>query len=260
MTVALATAWRPRGEMARFQRLLPTLQEVYPTISISLPPDAPRELSLSLHALPGLFIVQTEDWSWGRHLSLSSALESEMEHIHYTDFDRLLRWVETRPDEWRAVVEKLKQADCLIIGRTPEAYDTHPQALIRTEAISNSVTSFLVGKQMDVSAGSKGFSRSAVEYLLKASPPGRALGTDAEWPVLLHKAGYLIDYLEVEGLDWESADRYQNWAAGAEGQRKAALAYDADPKNWADRVEVAREIVELGIEAALRAAYGNNSK
>lgn len=259
MTVALATAWRPRGELARFQALLPTLARVYSSISICLPPAQLAEIGHALQALPGLDVIVAEDWSWGRHLSLSAAVQSGMGHIHYTDFDRLLRWVETQPEEWQSVVVRLSRADCLIAGRTPAAYATHPQALVRTEAISNAVVSFLLGMPVDVSAGSKGFSRRAAQHLLEHSRPGRALGTDAEWPVLLHQAGFQIEYLEAQGLDWESADRYQILAASSEDQRQAASAYDADSENWAYRVEVAREIVEMGFEAALRAENANKS-
>jgi hypothetical protein len=70
--------------------------------------------------------------------------------------------------------------------------------------------------------------------------------------VLLHRAGFTVDYVQVDGLDWESADRYQHAAAGQEGQRQAVEAYDSDPQNWAHRVAVAAEIVEAGLEAARR--------
>ncbi len=189
------------------------------------------------------------DWSHGRHAALQKALETSAGWIQYADFDRLLRWVETRPEEWRQITMAAGDADCLIIGRTPVAYATHPQALVQTERISNRVISSLLGEEMDVSAGSKVFSRPAAEFLLKNSHPGKALGMDGAWPVLLKRAGFSLRYRSVDGLDWESADRYQDEAAGFEGQRRAAQAYDADPQNWAHRVEVAREIVESGLEA-----------
>jgi hypothetical protein len=123
---------------------------------------------------------------------------------------------------------------------------------VQTEAISNLVISHLVGRTLDVSAGSKGFSRRAAQFLVDNTRPGRALGTDGEWTVLLQRAGFCIDYVQVDGLDWESADRYQAEAADAQGQRLAALAYDAEPRNWEYRLAVAMEIVQAGIEAAER--------
>ena len=94
-------------------------------------------------------------------MALQGALDTSADHIHYADFDRLLRWVETCPAEWQQAVESICQSEYLVIGRTPAAYDTHPSALVQTEAISNLVVSYLVGRTMDVSAGSKGISRQA---------------------------------------------------------------------------------------------------
>lgn len=277
MTISLASAFHPRGEIPRLQKLLPQLRDVYTSICVSVPPTAHADDIRALEKL-NIAVVVTRDWSHGRHASLQLALESSATHIHYTDLDRLLRWVETRPDEWRATVARAQECDCLMIGRTERAYATHPRALIETEAISNLVGSFLLNvidagtrrhgdavtnspyhrvipppRQIaDLSAGSKGFSRRAAGFLIAHSPPGRALGMDAEWIVLLHRAGFAIDYVEVDGLDWESADQFAEQAANADAQRRAAESYDADPKHWARRVAVAMEIVEAGLDAAQR--------
>jgi hypothetical protein len=136
----------------------------------------------------------------------------------------------------------------LIVGRTEAAYQTHPQALVQTEAVSNRVISYFLGQEMDVSAGCKGFSRECVEFILDNTKPERALGADAGWPLTLNLAGYRVDYVQVDGLDWESADRYQERAASADEQRQAAAAYDADPASWASRVQVAMEIVDVGLD------------
>jgi hypothetical protein len=166
--------------------------------------------------------------------------------------DRLLRWMEVRPQEWRQAVEAIQRTDCLVMGRSEAAYETHPKSLILTEAISNRVVSQILAQEMDVSAGSKGFSRSAAEFLVQNTRPGRALGTDAEWPILLKRAGFRVDYRLVDGLDWESADRYQEQAANTRDQRLAAEQVDADPHNWEWRVRVASEIVEVALEASRR--------
>jgi hypothetical protein len=61
---------------------------------------------------------------------------------------------------------------------------------------------------MDVSAGSKSFSRPAAEHLVKHSQPDNSIGTDAEWSILLKQAGFRLEYIQVNGLDWESADQF----------------------------------------------------
>lgn len=250
--MALAAAWMPRGELARFRRLLPLLEAAYSRLVVSLPPAADAAVRDTLDQHASVHAVVTPDWSWGRYAALQGAVQTGAAHIHYADFDRLLRWAETRPEEWLRALDAVRAADYLVIGRTPAAYATHPRALVETEAISNRTVSFLIGRKVDASAGSKGFSRRAAEYVLANTKPGRALGSDAEWTVLLHRAGFTVDTIQVDGLDWESADRFQHTAAGSEGQRLAAQAFDADPQNWAHRVAVAKEIVEAGLEAAHR--------
>lgn len=277
MTISLASAFHPRGEIPRLKKFLSQLRDAYAQMCVSVPPTAHTDDIRVLEQL-GIAVVVARDWSHGRHASLQLALESSATHIHYTDLDRLLRWVETRPDEWRATVARAQECDCLIVGRTARAYATHPRALIETEAISNLIGSFLLNvidagtrrhgdavtnsprhrvipsprQIVDLSAGSKGFSRRAAEFLIAHSPPGRALGMDAEWIVLLRRSGFAIDYVEVDGLDWESADQFAEQAADADAQRRAAEGYDADPKHWARRVAVAMEIVQAGLDAAQR--------
>jgi hypothetical protein len=261
--VVLAAAWYPRGELARFKKLLPLLDEWCTGIVVSLPPDLDPVLEMDLGKMHRVITAVTEDWTKGRFTALEKALQFEAEHIQYADFDRLLRWVETRELEWRETLLGAGRSDCLILGRTRAAYATHPRALIQTEAISNQTISHLLGFNVtvDVSAGSKIFSQRAARYLIThCRPPagtgsGHALGTDAEWPIVLRRAGFSLDYAEVDGLDWESADQALGRAASAEDQRNAAEAYDADPDNWALRVAVAMEIVQCGLEAAHREIY-----
>ena len=249
----LTATWNPRGEAQRLIRLLPRLQQVYAQIVVVIPPEAviggeASRQALLLQHYPGLDIQQCPEWAAGRYVALQRAVELSADAIHYADLDRLLRWVETHEDEWRAIACRIPGVDCLVIGRTPRAYATHPQAIVATEAISNQVVSRFLGSPMDVSAGSKGFRRQAADCILANTRPQRALGTDAEWPLVLLKAGFRVEYTEADGLDWESADQYQEVAAAASDQRRAAEAYDADPKHWDYRVKVAMEIVDAAFK------------
>jgi hypothetical protein len=253
LQMILAAAWHPRGELPRLIRLYPQVREVYTALVVSLPPGTDGEVTSALSALPGVHVHCTRDWSTGRHTALFGALELPGEAVHLADLDRLLRWVETLPQEWRKAVRQRPNIDCLIIGRTASAYQTHPRSLARSEAISNLVTSSLLGHPVDASAGYRCFSRKAVEYLKLHSRPGDALGMDAAWPVMLQRAGYRVESIEVDGLDWEIADQFQEQAASPERQAQVADAYDQDPRNWARRVEVALEIVRCGLEAAQQA-------
>lgn len=261
MMITLTTTWNPRGELPRLQRFFPKVKEVYNHFVVVLPPEVEPALVAEVESL-GMIAVIPKDWSAGRYLALHTALETEDDIIHYVDLDRLLRWIETRENEWRWSVGLLGDADCICFGRTPAAYASHPRALIDTEVTSNRVISHLIGWHLDVSAGSKGFTRQAALFLDAHTQPGAPMGLDAAWLVLLNRAGYRIKYVEVDGLDWESADQYRLDAADAETQLQAATEYDADPSNWDLRVKVADEVVKTGLSSAnqeLDAQYLNPS-
>lgn len=253
MSVCLTTTWYPRGEFARFNRFLPMLEEKYAGIVISLIPsddhDAMEQLaSGEFSSNSKLTIFVNDEPRRGRYTALKKAIELPADFIHYIDMDRLLHWVETRPEEWMQMVEEIEKFDCIIFGRTQAAFLTHPQALITTEKISNQVVSYILKKEMDVSAGSKSFSHSAAQYLIDHCQPDNSIGSDAEWLILLKQAGFTLEYLQVDGLDWESADQYQMQAAHGEIQTQAAKVYDADPNHWSRRIEIANEVIHTALE------------
>ena len=111
MKISLAAAWRPRGELARFKRLYPELRRAYSSIVISLPPQAEEGLLEQLSEFSGVEVVVTEEWLSGRYAALKRALRYSTEYIQYADFDRLIRWVETQPEEWRRIIEVIKTVD-----------------------------------------------------------------------------------------------------------------------------------------------------
>lgn len=251
MALTLGSTWHPRGENNRLVRLWPLLTEIYGRLVFCLHPQTdPLEVERLKQAFgPRACFAIMGNWAAGRYEALRLAALAGDDPIHYADLDRLLRWVETDPDEWRQTVELIKESDCLVIGRTPAAYQTHPQALVMTERISNKVISRLLDQDLDLSAGAKGFSPPAARFILANSLPNRALGTDAEWPILCHRAGFRVTGCLVNGLDWESADRFQDRAADPHTQARAAREYDQDPQHWSLRVRVAEEIVQAGLEA-----------
>lgn len=252
MSVALAATYHPRGEIARLERLYPALRAAYSALVLSLPPQAAPEDVSRLRALPGAQVFVNAEWSHGRYMALKTALAGGADHIHYADMDRLIRWVETRPAEWGAALEQVRRCECLVIGRTEAAWATHPRVMIDVERVINRVFSDALGQDLDFGAGAKGFSRAAAAFIVANSQPGRAIGTDAEWPVLARRGGFRVEGLLVDGLDWEIADQHQPAAADAERQRRLAAAYDADPAHWALRVATTIEVIEAGLDALRR--------
>jgi hypothetical protein len=249
MSLVLTTTWQPRGELARLKRCLPRLLEVYSAMVVALPPDSEQGLFSELVAVHArLQAFRCPEWPAGRCLALKAGVAQGSDFIHYADLDRLVRWVETRPAEWRAATEALQKYDYTIFGRSDAAYATHPQSMRMTEAISNLVVGQWLGRTLDISAGSKGFSQSAARIALESCDNQRPIGSDAAWTLALHLAGIEAAYIEVDGLDWEIPDQYQEHAADVTRQQRIAAEYDADPTNWTRRVNVAMEVVESAFE------------
>lgn len=247
MTTVLAAPWQPRGELNRLRRYLPRLREIYDGIVVGLA-DAADDTVNDFFDSASIPRMSYGGWS-GRHTVLTLALEHDADAIHYVDMDRLVRWVETRPEELAMVAAEVADVDCLVIGRTSEAYATHTRTLIETERLTNAAFSHWFGREMDFSAGSRGFSKEAAEFILKHDTSGNALAMDAGWAVLLRRGGFTIRYTEVEGLDWETADRHRDVAATRDQQRELAVQQDADANLWAFRVRVANEILQHGLAA-----------
>jgi SAM-dependent methyltransferase len=233
--------------------LLPKLKSKYAAIVIALIPGDDKQTmdliaSKTFSSDTTIKVYLNDDRRNGRILAIEKAMDTDLDFIHYTDMDRLLHWVETQPAEWSRMVDAIQKYDCVIFGRTQDAFSSHPQALITTEIISNQVVSHFLNEDMDVSAGSKSFSRIAAQYILEHCHRGNSFVTDAEWPISLKQAGYKLHYIQVDGLDWESADQYQDQAASRTMQSKAAAEYDADPKHWKRRIEIAEEIIRTALE------------
>lgn len=249
MSVTLATTWLPRGELPRLQRYMPLLETLYNDILVVLASDADEAVRQALAAMPMVRVVTVDRIEQARMICIQQAVMIDADAVHYCDMDRLIRWVETRPDELKQTVSRIQGCDVLIIGRTQAAWDTHPRALHDTEAIILDVTEHALGHRWDTTAGSKGFSRAAAQFLAQHDTAAYGLGTDLTWPILLHRAGFTIEGVAVDGMDWETADRWLDHAADRETQRREAIAYDADPAHWVLRVDVARQIIAAGLHA-----------
>jgi len=237
-SLLLAATYHPRGEMTRLERILPQLHAVYARMIVVVPPHTPPDVVNRLRAWFGAGLVISQDWAHGRHLALAYAVDCPGDFIQYADMDRLIRWVETRPEEWQRVAADLPRHECLVIGRTDAAWDTHPRALRETERITSHVFSAILGQDAEeyfrlvLSAGTKGFCRAAAEWIVRNSHPARALGKDSEWVILAHRGGFRVSQVLVDGLDWEMysspiPERYQDQAADAERMQQVREAYDA---------------------------------
>jgi hypothetical protein len=84
-------------------------------------------------------------------------------------------------------------------------------------------------------------SRHAAELLVAGSEDD-TIGNDCSWPLFFQRAGNMrLRFMETEGLEFETPDRYSAEELVAVGGVDGWLArLDADPQQWAQRLETAR--------------------
>lgn len=249
MSIVLACAARLETEFERFQKLYPQLAELYAHIHLACRSTTAPEYIEAYRAFPKVSVtIAAPNYTNWRFLTIQKALEFPCKTIHYADFDHILRWALNHPAELRESLEHIQQADCTLIGRKPASMARYAKALTETEAIINRVFSYVLGHKTDTGSGTRGLSRQAVEHLMQHSHPDNDFyGTDAEWPVLLHKAGFRVKTIWVDGLSWLLPSHVGDGQDEPSEQQRAA--YDQDPTVWAYRVKVAQRIIEAGLSA-----------
>jgi len=130
------------------------------------------------------------------------------------------------------------------------AFATHLPYQAETERLANPVFSKVYGQDRDITSGSRGLSRRAAELVLIHSREEGA-GVDAEWPLIVDRFPELRSgYILCEGLEFETADRYQAEIAQAGGLEHWLEAQSARPELWVHRLRVTCEIAEAAFRAA----------
>jgi hypothetical protein len=170
---------------------------------------------------------------------------SAASHAIYCDADRVLHWAEFFPDEFRAISEAVRQFDFTVLGRTPRAFESHPRTQRDTETVINRLFGQVSGFSWnDVTSGARGVSRAAAEAIV-ANVEDDELSTDISWPLYLqHHDGWSIGYVETEGLEFETADRFADEVAAAGGYAAWLDRLENDPHEWAFRFDLARVEIE----------------
>lgn len=246
MEVGLAIVYHdPRGRLHKqIQKVLPAIRPMFKGIAVYAS-AAVQEEALSYFAQVGAKVQQDGTTRGGkiglaRRKAVMMALETKCTHILYCDSDRLFHWAETYPAELEQVIGQIVKYDLTILGRTQRAFETHPRPQRETEAIVNRVFALASQKNWDVTVGARGLSRRAAGAILNGCPDEK-LSTDVSWPLFLQRlGGYTFGYLEVEGLEFETADRFLDEVAAAGGMQAWIARIENDPWQWAHRLEMAR--------------------
>ena len=66
-----------------------------------------------------------------------------------------------------------------------------------------------------------------------------SVGSDCSWPLICRRAGLRLGYRETEGMEFETMDRFGDEIAALGGARAWLERFDADPRQWLLRLELA---------------------
>jgi len=219
-----------------------------PKVVAYSPPTHPR-IVRALGDLGCITIAGSESVQSVYVAALERGLCERPDHIFYCDLDRLLHWVKAYPEEYHHTRRIALEYEFLMVGRTPRAFQTHPQTQTQTEGIANLVASRILGFNVtrDIIGVCWGLNISLVQLLL-STPQRNSYGFYCGWPVAAWRNSAEKAYVEVEGLEWETPDRYEH-EIGAKGY-ESWLKNFMTPKEWERRNMILRDLVETLLDLA----------
>lgn len=218
-----------------------TLKKAFSKICIACTPRTPAEKLRKL----GIKVVldKTDTRGDAYRLALKTGLGTRAARIFYCDFDRVLHWAASHPNELdRAAAAH--GADCVWFERSPAAFKTHPAPQYYTEELANIMISRLLKtRRRDFISATLSISRRLAEVLLKKSKEEEC-GIYGEWPVLLYKNAAKTRFVRVEGLEWETPDYFP-----ARSRRKIVEERNHSRKEWNVRTRIAVDFVRGAVHA-----------
>src|SRR3990172_6688360 len=156
----------------------------------------------------GFRIVEGGPYGYGRIVSLKESIkDSNSEYFFVCDFDKMLHWLRTDPEEFKRILESKPRSDLTVISRSPKALETYPKAWTETEHIASKILEKIIGKYVDLMNGPYILNRKAAE-IITANSVETGVGSCAEWCILASQARLNIGVINVDGLTWEDPDRY----------------------------------------------------
>ncbi len=157
-------------------------------------------------------MAQLDTYRFAIKTALEYIKEPKIQRLFYIDFDRLIHWVNVYPEELEKIFENNTNVDYLHIGRSNRAFKTHPETQKDTEIIVNELGSRILGltETHDLISVCYLISKELGEKILKLKNPTDT-GFYGSWPIYFWNwtAPSLKCYLQVEGLEWETPDRFK---------------------------------------------------
>lgn len=241
MTLHLATSIADRkGELyQKLTQILPGLLTRFDSFSAQVTEETDPDVLALLrryHAAVDQLPANFDHIGMHRRRAVELALASSggQGTILYIDADHLLRWFEMDVAELDRVLNLLPDHDCSVIGRGPISFAALPARLRETERLVNHIFTLTTELSWDTLMAARGLSIAAATLVVSQSQVQTA-GNDVDWPLLCMKHGLSMNYLEAEGLPYQTNRVY---AADIDDEE------DEDPVAWALRIKVAHQQVE----------------
>jgi len=149
------------------------------------------------------------------------------------------------PAEFTETLKKTESVELLHIGRNSRAVSSHPSTLRTTEWMVNYLGSKVLGldKTMDLISVCFSFPPQLADLIL-SKKYYTEMGFYCAFPIILWNYAENKQYIEVEGLEWETPDRYQEEIIRI-GYEKWLEGFQ-NPDEWERRVNLMNDcIVEL---------------
>jgi len=194
---------------------LPKLKELFVKGIICLTPYTPDEVHNFLTKNGFIAQVESDDrqiaiYKTALRITLENIDNPSSQRIFHIDFDRLVHWINTYPKELTNILQNNINVEYLHIGRTTRAFSTHPKTQRETEIIVNEFGSKILGfgDIKDLISVCYIFSKDLGEKILKINN-FTTTGFYGSWPIYFWNFANTKSYIEVEGHEWETPDRFK---------------------------------------------------
>lgn len=229
-------------------KALPAIKQMFPLRIVCLTPTTDRKVGTFLEKM-GFSIVfspsmkQVDTYKTAFETSLKLYSESGKSRIFYIDFDRLIHWVNNYPKELLEVLNKYNEFEYLLIGRSKRAWETHPETQKYTEIIVNEMGSRILGfpQTRDIISVCWTITKDLIKRLLNSIDFSKTTPTGfyCTWPIYFWKWSLSRKYIEVDGHEWETPDRFHKEIE--EIGYKQWLENFQNPAEWKKRVQMLRD-------------------
>lgn len=194
-------------------KALPSIRKLFSAIIIACTEVTSKKLKAALPknrytivGTPSSKVVDT--YVLGFRTALGH-LEKENRKVFYIDFDRLVHWILEYPEELKNVLRETQEYDYFHIGRSKRAFESHPETQKNTEKIINNIGSEALDFEnpKDLISVCFVFNKTLCQKILSLENK-TSTGFYGTWPLIFWSEASTKNYMEVEGLEWETPDRY----------------------------------------------------